>query len=321
MEFTLTAITKRLTAMVFVWITVSIIIFFTTQLLPGDIAVMKLGQHATPEALAALRGKWGLNEPVYSQYFSWITSFARGDFGKSLSMMEVEIHPLLFHRLKNSSILAVLAFGVIAIVGISFGVIGALKKGSLLDGLVTLFAYAGMSTPEFVTGVVLIMLLCGVVFNILPSYGYVELSKGFFPWIKHLILPIFTTSILLLAYVMRMTRVNMIEVLQKDYVRTARLKGLSERVVIFRHVLRNALIPTVTLIFLNLGWLVGGLVIVENVFAYPGVGRLILQAINMRDIPLLQASAMSVASVYILANFLADLVCGWLNPKLRVPKE
>jgi peptide/nickel transport system permease protein len=214
--------------------------------------------------------------------------------------------------------LALVSITLITILGIGFGIITSLMKGSFSDAVVTGITYFGMSIPQYVTGALLILLFAGAVFTLLPGWGFADFSNGFIPWIKHLILPSIAVSLICLAYTMRMTRNNILEVLQSDYVRTARLKGLSESTVIFRHVLGNALIPTITILAMTLGWLVGGLVIVEWVFSYPGLGRLIVEAISDRDVPLLKASALTMAAVYFLANFIADLLCTLLNPKERV---
>lgn len=307
---------KRFVTAILMLVAVSILVFAITQYLPGDVAVVILGQYATPERVAAMQERLGLNRPAYKQYLDWAGGVLHGDFGQSLAMKQ-EILPILIDRAKHSAILALFAFTGLVVFGISFGIYAAVRRGTLFDKIITGVTYIGMSFPEFLSGSLLVLLLAGGWFNILPSSGYVSLEEGFIPWIKHLILPAITVMFVVLAYVMRMTRSNMLEVLQKDYIRTARMKGLQERVVIFKHALKNALMPTVTLLAINLGWLVGGIVVTESVFSYPGLGRLIIYAIHKRDIPLIQASILVASSVYVIANFLADLTYMYLNPKVR----
>lgn len=312
-------VARRLVTMLVTIALVSVLIFALTQLLPGDVAQMVLGQYATPEKLAALREQMGLNAPAHVQYLDWAGGLLRGDFGQSL-VWERDIEALLLYRLRNSLFLAGFAFLGVTLLGITFGIIAAVRPGSRLDRAVTAVSYVGVSMPEFVSGTLLLFLFAGYVLNIFPA----TLSAGFVePWqdpggfLMQLVLPGITAMLVVLAYAMRMTRSNMLEVLDKPYVRTARLKGLPERTVVVRHALKNAMMPTVTLLSINVGWLVGGLVITEQVFAYPGLGDLVVDAIQKRDVPLIQGAALIISLVYVAANFTADLVYMWLNPKVR----
>jgi len=295
---------------------ISLFVFAMTQILPGDAAFMVLGQWATDEALEQLRLELGLNRSLVVQYVDWLVNFIQGDFGKSLTL-RVPVKPIVLARLGHSLVLGVIAFVEITILGIFFGVISAIKKDSWFDHLVGTFAFIGVSIPEFVSGSLLILFFSGSVWSILPAGGYVPLSEGFWPWFSRLILPSTALMLVLFAYVMRMMRSSLIEVLRTNYVRTARLKGLKEKTVVFRHALRNAMMPTVTLLLNNFGWLIGGIVIVEIVFSFPGLGRLTIFSIQKRDIPMIQACILLVSSLYIFANLLADMLYMLLDPKTR----
>jgi peptide/nickel transport system permease protein len=221
------------------------------------------------------------------------------------------------YRLRNSAFLAVAALIVVVVVGIPLGTLAALRRGRRLDLAIVTAAYVGISIPEFVTGLLLLLVLAGPSLGWLPTSGYAELSSGVAAWARHLVLPAMTLTIVLLAHVVRQTRSGMADVLAAPYIRTAQLKGASTRRIVLRHALRNGLLPTITVLALDLGYLMGGIVVVEEVFAYPGLGRLIIYAVQNRDVPLLQMCALVVASVYVLANFAADLTYAWLDPRIR----
>jgi peptide/nickel transport system permease protein len=246
----------------------------------------------------------------------WLWGFITLDPGNSLSF-DQPIMPLLLERVKRSLLLGGIALVEVTVFGIAMGVYAAVRKDKLFDNIASIFSFIIISIPEFVSGSLMVFFLAGTGLRIFPAGGYSPLSDGFGEWVMHLILPSTTLTLVLLAYVMRMTRSSMIEVLRQNYIRTAYLKGLPENTVIFRHALKNALLPTVTLIANNIGFLIGGIVIVEMVFAYPGLGQLMINAISYRDIPTLQSCAMVVAAIYILANLAADLAYLYLNPKTR----
>jgi peptide/nickel transport system permease protein len=306
----------RIATMALTLFLISIVIFGLTQALPGDAAFTSLGQYGTEEGMIKLRAQMGLDLPYWIQYTKWLTKFIRGDFGESL-IMGIPIKPILLERLKNSAILSLLSLIGITFFGVLFGILCGIRKDSVFDQTISSLAFIGVSIPEFVSGSLLILLFSGVVWDILPSGGYVSVQEGFWPWFSRLILPSVTLTVVLLAHVMRMTRSSMIEVLRTNYIRTARLKGLDEKGVIIRHALRNALMPTVTLLAMNIGWLMGGIVVVESVFAFPGLGRLTILAIQKRDIPMIQASVLIVAVIYLSANVITDLSYMFLNPKTR----
>ena len=309
-------ILRRLVLIAITLVCVSLIIFGITQILPGDVAEMISGQYGSEETVKLLREKLGLNRPLYIQYVDWLWGFITLDPGNSLSF-DQPIMPLLLERLKRSLLLGGIALVEVTVFGIAMGVYAAVRKDKLFDNIASIFSFIIISIPEFVSGSLMVFFLSGTGLRIFPAGGYSPLSDGFDEWVMHLILPSTTLTLVLLAYVMRMTRSSMIEVLRQNYIRTAYLKGLPENTVIFRHALKNALLPTVTLIANNIGFLIGGIVIVEMVFAYPGLGQLMINAISYRDIPTLQSCAMVVAAIYILANLAADLAYLYLNPKTR----
>ena len=309
-------ILRRLLLIAITLLCVSLIIFGITQILPGDVAEMISGQYGSEETVKLLREKLGLNRPLYIQYVDWLWGFITLDPGNSLSF-DQPIMPLLLERLKRSLLLGGIALVEVTVFGIAMGVYAAVRKDKLFDNISSMFSFIIISIPEFVSGSLMVFFLSGTGLRIFPAGGYSPLSDGFDEWVMHLILPSTTLTLVLLAYVMRMTRSSMIEVLRQNYIRTAYLKGLPENTVIFRHALKNALLPTVTLIANNIGFLIGGIVIVEMVFAYPGLGQLMINAISYRDIPTLQSCAMVIAAIYILANLAADLAYLYLNPKTR----
>ncbi len=294
---------------------VSMVIFAVTELLPGDVAVMILGSEATDETLAALRTQLVLDRPAPARYVDWLTGAARGDFGESLRM-RTEVGPLVFERLKNSLALAGIAFVVGVPLALGLGIIAGLRKDSLVDKAITMTTLVGISVPEFVIGSVLIILFASL-WPILPATSLIDPSANPLESMKYLILPAATLVLVTLAHTARMTRASVVRVLRTDYVRTATLKGMPRSRVILRHVLPNALLPSITIIAINVGWMIGGLIVVETVFGYPGLGQLMIFAVTNRDVPLVQAVALLVATIYAVANLGADLLYAALNPRIR----
>lgn len=307
---------RRLASIALILLLVSAIVFVAIHVLPGNAATLILGEYATPEALRTLEREMGLDRPLLVQYASWIRSVVTGDWGVSLAMKQ-PVATVVGYRLRNSAFLAVAALIVVVVVGIPLGTLAALRRGRRLDLAIVTATYVGISIPEFVTGLLLLLVLAGPSLGWLPTSGYAELSSGVAAWARHLVLPAMTLTIVLLAHVVRQTRSGMADVLAAPYIRTAQLKGASTRRIVLRHALRNGLLPTITVLALDLGYLMGGIVVVEEVFAYPGLGRLIIYAVQNRDVPLLQMCALVVASVYVLANFAADLTYAWLDPRIR----
>jgi peptide/nickel transport system permease protein len=308
-------ILRRLIFVVLTVLLSSMLVFAATNILPGDVATMVLGREATQQAKDELRKELGLDRPLVVQYGSWLGNMARGDWGKSLSL-EQEVRPVALERLRNSAMLALVAFLLYVPLGIFLGVIAAWRRNSPLDQVISAGSLAFVGLPEFVTGVLLIALFSRAL-GWFPSSSAIAPNTSFAAALPSLILPGLTVSLTSLAYVIRMTRASTAEVLQTDYVRAARLKGLSTWNVIFGHVLRNSLLPTVTVVAAGVGWLMGGLIVTESVFGYPGLGRLVLFAIQRRDLPLIQATTMIIVVIFALANLAADVIYALLNPRIR----
>lgn len=308
-------IIRRLLMVIVILWCISLIVFFVTEILPGDTATFILGQRATPENLAALRNQLGLNQPVHQRYIAWITGLLQGDWGNSL-LLKMPVLPILTDRLYNSAILAGLALLFGTPLGIFLGIIAGLKRGSWLDQLILIVTILAISLPSFVIAIFLVIIFASWL-QWLPASSMVSESANLGDTVTALILPTLALVLGTLAHVARHTRSSLIEVLGSDYLRTAKSKGVPHHLIILRHALPNALLPTISVIALNAGWLLSGVVLVETVFAYPGLGRLMLQAISSRDIPLLQAVTLVMATAYTLANLTADLLYMWLNPQIR----
>ncbi|HTI84610.1 MAG TPA: ABC transporter permease [Acetobacteraceae bacterium] len=295
----------------------SVLIFAVVHILPGNVAYAILGEFATADNVRALEAKLGLNDPLPLQYWHWLSGMLHGDLGASV-VMQRPAAPLILEALGRSAILALLAFVLVATGGIALGVFAATHQGRLSDRIATLAQLVFIATPEFFWGI-LVVLLFGSWMQVLPATGYAPLDEaGFLAWASHLVLPVLVLACGLLAHVSRLTRSAMIEVLQSRYVLAARAKGFSASRVLWRHALPNALLPAITILAIDLGLLIGGVVVVETVFAYPGLGRLLVFAIEHHDLPLLQAGMMVVTTIYALANLAADVSYAVLNPRIRV---
>lgn len=306
---------RRLGFILLTMLLASMIIFAATQLLPGDVAQVMLGQFATPEAVANLREELGLNRPVYIQYLDWLAKFVTGDWGESMTS-HLPVFPMVMARLRNSAMLAVLSLAFYVPLGILMGVIAALNREKLLDQFIAGISMAFVGLPEFVSGLLLISLFA-LGLGWLPANSSIDPESSFADALPFLILPAITVSLTSLGYVARMTRASTIDVLRTDYVRAADLKGLPRRQVLVKHVLRNSLLPTVTVVAMGIGWLIGGLIVTETVYGYPGLGRLLIYGIQRRDLILIQACSMVVVTAFSLSNLLADLLYAVLNPRIR----
>ncbi|AGM40874.1 binding-protein-dependent transport systems inner membrane component [Spiribacter salinus M19-40] len=306
---------RRLLLLGLTLLVASVLIFAMTTVLPGDIGRIILGPFAQDEAVAALNESLGLNQPLPVQYFQWIGGVLQGDWGESLSL-NTPVLPLALERLGRSLMLAALAITLLIPLAIGTGVAAGRRPGGKFDRVLSVVGLGLGAMPEFVTGVVLIVVF-GIALDWFPVQAVTARDAGFWGVVHGLFLPAMCLVLLLFAYLFRMTRAGMITALEADYTRTARLKGLPERVVLRRHVLRNALLPTVTVIGAQLGWLVGGLVVVESLFRYPGIGSLLHNAASNKDIPLLAGCTLLVTLVFSIANLTADLLYGLLNPRVR----
>ena len=295
---------------------VSVAIFGITEALPGDAAERRLGRFATEENLKSLRGELGIDRPAVVQYVDWVGGVVRGDFGESFNQRR-PVTDIVRPRLLNSIYLAVFGSLIAFPLAILSGIWTGVRPNRIVDRVVSAVGFVGISLPEFVTGLLLMIILSSTL-NLLPTTSIVPPGESPLTKPEILILPTLTLTGVLFAYIMRMTRANVIEVMESPYVRSAVLKGLPMRRVILRHVVQNAMLPTVTIVAATAGWLLGGLIIVENVFAYPGLGQLLLASISTLDIPLLQACAMIIAATYAISNLLADLSYGVLDPRIRL---
>jgi peptide/nickel transport system permease protein len=307
---------RRVLLGLFVLAAVSVVVFAATQALPGDPARAILGRQATPASLAALREQLHLDRPVLSQYFSWVGGMLHGDAGTSLANQK-PVSSLLHDRLVNSAFLVFCA-GIISIpLSILIGAYAALRRDRTFDVVSSLGTLALAALPEFVVGITLVVVFATTVFHWLPAITYIP--PGTPPWndMKGMILPTLTLVIAVTPYVARIMRASMVEVLESEYVEMARLKGLPERTVIVRHALPNALGPTFQVIAINLAYLAGGVIVVEYVFNYVGIGGALRDAVSNRDLPVVQALAMLIAAVYVILNLLADVATIVVTPKLR----
>jgi peptide/nickel transport system permease protein len=309
-------ILRRLLLGIVVLILVSFVVFLATQALPGDPARAILGRSATPASLAALRRQLHLDRPVIVQYWTWVTGLLHGDLGRSLAAQE-PVTTLLGPRLVNSAVLVALAAVVSIPLSIAIGSWAAFKREKVFDTASTNLLLLLAALPEFVVGVVLVILFATTVSHVLPSISIVP--PGSHPWDNWpaLVLPTLTLVIAVAPYVARIMRASMVEVLESDYVEMARLKGLPERTVLLRHALPNALGPVFQVIALNLAYLAGGIIVVEYVFQYTGIGGAIQESVINHDLPVIQALAMLIAAVYVVLNLLADVATILVTPRLR----
>lgn len=308
-------IARRLLATVPVVVLVTIIVFLLLHVTPGDPVVIMLGDQAAPDAVAALRHNLGLDLPLPVQYGVWLWRVARGDLGTSLRTHD-PVSRLALARYPTTLELLVLAMLVSLVIAIPTGVLSAVRRNSWIDMLVTPLAISGVSLPSFWVGVLLIWAF-SVTLAWFPTVGFVPLGTSVVGNLRTMVLPVVTLGVALAAIVMRITRASLLQVLQLDYVRTARAKGVAERAIILRHALRTTLIPVVTVLGLQTGTLLGGAVIVESIFALPGMGRLIVDAIFARDFPLVQGVVLILAVSFILVNLGVDLLYAWLDPRIR----
>ena len=306
---------KRLAMIGFVLLAVSALIFWITQILPGDVSYSILGQFATPEQVAAVRQRLGLDRPILVQYWDWISGVAQGDLGNSM-LMDRPVAPLVLAAIGNSLQLAVVSMILVTIIGIWSGVWSALRYGGLGDRVMSSFTFLSLAIPEFFWAILSVILFAGVL-RWLPATGYAPIADGAGAWAAHLVLPVVTLVAGLVPHVSRLTRSSMIETMRAQYVIAARAKGLSERRIVWHHALRNALLPTITILAVDVGVLMGGIVVVETVFSYPGLGRLLIFAIEQKDIPVIQAGVLVITAIYAFSNLGADLLYALLNPKVR----
>lgn len=299
-----------------VWFVLTVV-FAMVNVVPGSAADILLSQQATEENVEQVEEELGLNEPLHERYIDWMGGVVTGDWGDSL-ITKQPVLSMVIPRTIRTFQLALATLLLVSVLAIPAGVLAAAMRDTLVDSVISSLAYIGVSIPSFVTATILIILFTQPPLELFPSGGYVPLSEGVIPWLHHMALPIISLTIILVAHVLRQTRGSMIESLQSEYVWTARLKGVSEVKVLFFHALRNGLLPTITVLAFNFGWLLGSLVIVEQIFRYPGLGQLLVEAISDRDMPLIQAAIIIPTVGYIAANLLADLLYTALDPRINL---
>jgi peptide/nickel transport system permease protein len=311
-----TFLLKRLGLMVLTLFILSLIVFLAGQVLPGDPGRAILGPFAANSAVHALDTQLGVNRPLVTRYLSWIGGVLHGNFGESYSYQS-PVAPFIGAALINSLKLALLAFVIVVPLGILGGVIAALRYGSWADRVISVTGLSLTTVPEFVSGIVLIVVF-GIELKVLPVTAAAGAGASIGSQFQHLILPAIPLVFILFGYIARMARAGTIEALNSDYTRTAVLKGLPQATVIRRHVLRNSLLPTITVIATQTGYLIGGLVVVERLFNYQGIGNLIFKAAQAKDFPMLEAGILVIGVVYVVATLVADLLLIALNPRLRI---
>jgi len=299
---------------------VSMFIFAATLVLPGNAAYAVLGQHATPDRVKALEIQLHLNRSLPEQYWSWISGVLRGDLGTSFANGEHVSH-LVGPRIMNSAVLVLLAGLIGTLIGVGLGMIAAARRDGWLDNILSVIALAVTALPEFVVAIGLVMLFASLALHILPGTSFIP--PGVSPWsnLSLLVLPVATLVIVIVPYIFRMMRGAMIEALESDYVEMAKLKGVSRWHVLMVHALPNSIAPTIQVIGLNLLYLAGGIVVVEYVFAYPGMGAGLVDAVSARDIPTIQFITLVLAAFYVFMNILTDVVALLASPRRRLPRS
>lgn len=308
-------IVRRLLATIPVMGVVALFVFLMLHLSPGDPATVIAGDYASPEDIKRIRAQLGLDQPLHIQFFTWVWSLLQGDLGISI-FSDLPVTRLIGQRLEPTLMLALSTLLITVVVAVPMGVVAAWKAGTWIDRSIMVFAVAGFSIPVFVLGYILIYVV-SLKLGLLPVQGYKPIGEGFVPFVKSIILPSLTLSVIYIALIARITRASMLEVLDEDYVRTARAKGQLEWKVLIVHALRNAAVPIVTIIGIGIALLIGGVVVTESVYNIPGLGRLVVDAILKRDYPIIQALILLFSFAYILINLAIDILYTLIDPRIR----
>ena len=307
---------KRIFMTIPVMVVVALFVFLLLRLSPGDPAAVIAGDYATAEDVQKIREKLGLSEPIFVQFVTWLGSLIKGDLGTSI-FSNKPVTELIAQRLEPTLMLALTTIIFSILVAVPLGTIAAFRAGSWIDRLVMLFSVGGFSIPVFVLGYILIYYF-SITWRILPVQGYRSpFEDGMLPFIQHIILPTLTLSVIYIALLARMTRASVMEVLEEDYIRTARAKGLSEVKILMRHALGNAAVPIVTVIGIGIALLIGGVVVTESVYNIPGLGRLVLDAVLARDYPIIQGLILFFSLIYVLLNLIIDLTYTLFDPRIK----
>lgn len=306
---------RRLILLVPVIVIVGTIVFVLIHLTPGDPAAVILGPDATTEQVEELRERLGLNEPLHWQYLHWFAGAVRLDFGESIFIGQPVTEALL-DRAQPTLLLTLYALTIQVLIGIPFGVLAAVRHNSFIDRILMVLSISGAAIPSFFLGIMLILFFA-VRLHWLPSGGFVSIVDDPAGHFKSMFLPAFALGFTSAGLLARLVRSSMLDVLQEDYIRTAKAKGLPERLMVVRHALRNALIPAITVIGYSLGGLLGGAVVTETVFTIPGMGRLVVQSVARRDFPIIQGAILLIATFHVLANLLVDVLYVYIDPRVR----
>ncbi|AXI43559.1 ABC transporter permease [Sulfitobacter sp. SK011] len=312
----MTYVLNRLLSLAITLLLISVITFVVTNILPGDVAMMIMGTQSNPEALAGLRESLGLNDPLIVQYGRWIGGMLTGDWGTSLVFKE-PIGPLLLQKMTASSLIVVMSMTIALTAAVPLGIWAAVHRDRWQDTASSTTALLGVSLPDFFWGIMLILLFARTL-GWLPSSGFVDPSENFVLALKHAFLPSLALGLGLMAHLTRMTRATMTGILGQEFIRVARAKGLSERTVVWRYGLSNAVGPVMTVAGLQIGYLFGSIIVIESLFNYTGMGWLTYQALLNRDIPLIQSSVFVIAAVVMLANLIVDLLYVLVDPRIRL---
>lgn len=309
-------IIKRLIYTIITLLGVSVIVFSILHLIPGDPIQLMFGKNPDPELIAILRSKYALDLPIYKQYFIWMKNVIKLDLGNSI-MLNIPVRELVIERLGRSLLLTICGISISMLITIPAGIISAWRHNTYIDLSVTTFTLVLISIPEFWLGI-LFMIIFAVKFHVLPSSGYVLATQNFKEFISHLILPSITLGGALTAVTTRMLRGNLLEVLEQDYIFLNKAYGIKNFRVLLFHALRNALIPVITALSLQIGYVFGGSIIIERVFNYPGLGSLLLKSLSERDYPVVQVSILVYATMFIFINFFVDIIYSYINPKITL---
>ena len=312
-------ILQRILSLIPVLLVVAVVVFFLIHLTPGDPAAIILGPEATTEAVLELQEELGLNLPIYEQFFTWIVNVFQGDLGWSY-FMDMSVTQAFYQFLGPTISLTILAQMVAITIAIPLGILAAKRRGTKIDQSVMIFALLGISLPNFLLALLLVLLF-SVNLAWLPVAGYQPLSSGIWLHIQHLILPAITLGAIQAALIARVTRASMLDVLNSNYIKTAKSKGVKEKRIIYKHALRNAFIPILTVIGQSFGNLIAGAVVTETVFNIPGIGQLIINAISRRDFEVIQGSILLIAGMYVLINLIVDLLYGIIDPRVRLNRK
>lgn len=310
-------ILRRLLGALIVMVAVATLVFFMLHLVPGDPVVAMLSDTGGPEEIAAMKHQLGLDQPLTVQFGWWVVHALNGDLGASIYGSHQPVTQIIAEALPRTLVLSLLSFLIAMVIAVPAGILSATRRNTATDAGVSFLAFLGLSMPDFWVAILLIIVFAADL-KWLPAIGYVPLSEGFWPWFSHLILPAISIGTAFSAVIARMIRSSLLEVLSSDYMRTARAKGLTPRMVMWGHAMPNAMIPVITVIGIAFALLISGAVVVENVFSIKGLGRVLIESIINRDYPVVQGAILVVSAMFVLSNLIVDLLYGVIDPRIRL---